>query len=238
MAWNTSAHSRFPGVSELVTAQANFRTQSVIFASVYLAPKNRYCADKFVEWLDALSNWLASLGPEVHSLVLMGDFNLAPGEANFTRLFDVLCAFGLTVILNEPTHGGNGITRRQLDHIFVGAPLLGGKCHLAPLLEKNVTGHSFILFSPISICATKHRSSATSLRLFKNTDIPKAQFKLLFSRDGEPRNLTAEVSAKASVDEAAEFLICEISAAFRESTPLSKIPAQRCTFLWIRRFGA
>ncbi len=213
------------GVSELVVARANFRSRSVLFASIYLAPKNRYTADKFDEWLDNFSSWLASLGTGVSDVVLMGDLNLAPDEPNFARLQDMCSSFGLVSILNQPTHGGGNLRRRQIDYIFVGTPILGGKCHLAPPLEKSSSGHSFVLFSPISLHVPKHFQPATTIRLFKNTDLPKAQFKLLYSQNGEPRNFAAEIFAKATANEAAQHLTRQISVAFCESTPVTRIPA-------------
>ncbi len=212
-----------PGVSELVVARAHFRQRSIIFASVYLAPCNRYSAPKFDEWLDSLASWLASLGTDISELILMGDLKLAPGDSNFARMWDLLNSFGLISIVNEPMHGGSDIPRKQIDHVFVGSPLLGGKCYLAPPLEKRASGHSCIAFSPISLSAARSKCANRTAYLFKNTDLPKARFLLQYLRSGDLRDLSSEVSARQSADEAADFLLREIADSFRMSTPLSKV---------------
>ncbi len=148
-----SSSQLLPGISELIAVKANFRKRTVIFVSIYLAPKSHYSAQQFDDWLDSLSSWLASLGSNISDLVLMGDLNLAPDEVSFRQLWSILDSFGLTSIVDEPTHGGGKILRKQIDHIFVSSPLLGGKCHLAPPMEKQASGHCCILFSPISINA-------------------------------------------------------------------------------------
>ncbi len=211
------------GISELIAAKTNFRKRSIIFASIYLAPKSRCSAQQFDEWLDSLASWLAWLGNNVFDLVLLGDLNLAPDEPNFIRLWSVLNSFGLTSIVNEPTHGGGKIPRKQIDYVFVGSPLLGGKCHLGPPLEKQASGHACLLFSPISVSSAKPTSAIRSIRLFKNTDLPKAHFLLEYLQNGDHRDLSSEVAAKSSPEEAAGFLILEIWRSFSESTPFSKI---------------
>ncbi len=217
-----SAHL-LPRVSELVAVRASFATRTVTFASIYLSPKNRYSADDFDSWLDSLTNWLATLAEDVSNVVLMGDLNLAPGEQNYKRLLRVFNSFGLRQIVNEPTHGGGSMALRQIDHIFVGCPLLGGKCLLAPPIEKQASGHSLILFSPISVRSVSNSTAKVPVRLFRDTDLPRAEFLLSYTSTGEQRDLSSEVLACTGPDEAATFLMQEISSTYMTCTPVSKV---------------
>ncbi len=117
---------------------------------------------------------------------------------------------------------GDRSTTFMLDRL-----LLGGKCYFAPPIEKQASSHPCILFSPISFNVSSSAPSPTFVRLFKNTDLLKAQFYLQYMQNGDHCNLFAEVSAKASVDEAAEFLLWEISESFHQSTPLSKVTVHK-----------
>ncbi len=222
-----------PKMAEIVAIQANFRDRCILFASIYANPDlaSKVSQEKFTDFLDSLADFLASLGAQLGQLVLVGDVNLDPSANSdrYKQLRQLLDSFGLYSILAQPTHGGrtlrNGQTTplRQLDHIFVGSPLLGGKCHLSPPLERDVHGHATVLWKPISLSILLRTGTKFSVKLYRNMDKERARFLLLYNQNGTTRDLGAEVLAQDSAESAALFLVKQLSTIYTTCTPNTTI---------------
>ncbi len=204
---------------ELVAAEVHLQSRRLLLGSIYRPPN--LSAENSQSFISDFSDWLASLGETVDSLVLFGDLNLCSQTAEFDDLGALSASFGLSQLINIPTHG-----TRTIDHVYLGRRL-AGDWGLGPTLEKSAFGHAltFVCLDRAAIS----RDPVTVLRSwnFADADWEKAEFQLEYLPDGTDRSLLDEVNSAATVQDASTALTTTIQKTLRDCVPQKEIKIRR-----------
>ncbi len=219
--------SRIPPALELIAVEAFFGAKRLILASIYLPPRPR---QEMEERISDLSDWLASLGPSIRDLLLLGDLNLCtldrrqPWQA--AALSQLCQTFQLRSIVQQPTHG-----TRLIDHCLLGDPAIFSQYGLGPTLERKKKGqsdgHSAVWIQLRHLRVPRPQPVVIDSWKWADFDINRAIFLLNYKQNGEDRNLVAEMWSRATVDLAAQFISEELLRILRLTCPHRQVRLKR-----------
>jgi exonuclease III len=111
---------------ELVAVRCKLKNKVCIIASVYKPPRTPN-----YEFIEKLTNFIASLGPEKENLIIAGDTNICALLPEYRAVMDLLEMINLKQLITTPTHNN-----RLIDQIFVSDTLVVHSAGLGPPVEK------------------------------------------------------------------------------------------------------
>ncbi len=211
--------AQVPSALELVAVEAYFGPRRLILTSVYLPPRSRL---QMEEQISDLSDWIATLGPSVRDLVLLGDLNLCPLDKRQpwqgAALTQLCRSFGLTQVVQQATHGD-----RIIDHCLLGDPSLLTQYGLAATLERKkrgqADGHASVWLEMHRLRVPRPVPVELDQWKWDDFDINRAIFLLCYKDNGEYQNLVAEMWSQETVHSAAQFVTDELLRVLRLTCP-------------------